>query len=144
MAYSTSSNSTPATTGAGSSSGLGVYKGTYKGFSTVAGVKSNQLYDLDLIKQDLINHFYTRKGERVMEPNFGSVIWDMLYEPMDETNKEIIVDDCKKIIISDPRVDLRDIYLTESENGLRVDIGINVKPYNQSAQMLLEFERETI
>ena len=79
-----------------------------------------------------------------MEPDFGSVIWDMLYEPMDETNKEIIVDDCKKIIISDPRVDLRDIYLTESENGLRVDIGINVKPYNQSAQMLLEFERETI
>ena len=144
MAYSTSSNSTPATTGEGSSSGLGVYKGTYKGFSTVAGVKSNQLYDLDLIKQDLINHFYTRKGERVMEPDFGSVIWDMLYEPMDETNKEIIVDDCKKIIISDPRVDLRDIYLTESENGLRVDIGINVKPYNQSAQMLLEFERETI
>ena len=144
MAYSTSSNSTPATTGAGSSSGLGVYKGTYKGFSTVAGVKSNQLYDLDLIKQDLINHFYTRKGERVMEPDFGSVIWDMLYEPMDKTNKEIIVDDCKKIIISDPRVDLRDIYLTESENGLRVDIGINVKPYNQSAQMLLEFERETI
>ena len=144
MAYSTSSNSTPATTGAGSSSGLGVYKGTYKGFSTVAGVKSNQLYDLDLIKQDLINHFYTRKGERVMEPDFGSVIWDMLYEPMDETNKEIIVDDCKKIIISDPRVDLRDIYLTESENGLRVDIGINIKPYNQSAQMLLEFERETI
>ena len=144
MAYSTSSNSTPATTGAGSSSGLGVYKGTYKGFSTLAGVKSNQLYDLDLIKQDLINHFYTRKGERVMEPDFGSVIWDMLYEPMDETNKEIIVDDCKKIIISDPRVDLRDIYLTESENGLRVDIGINVKPFDQSAQMLLEFERETI
>ena len=144
MAYSTSSNSTPATTGAGSSSGLGAYKGTYKGFSTVAGVKSNQLYDLDLIKQDLINHFYTRKGERVMEPDFGSVIWDMLYEPLDETNKEIIVDDCKNIIISDPRVDLRDIYLTESENGLRVDIGINVKPYNQSAQMLLEFERETI
>tara|TARA_A100001388_G_C28562084_1_gene400090 strand:- start:168 stop:602 length:435 start_codon:yes stop_codon:yes gene_type:complete len=144
MAYSTSSNSTPATTGAGSSSGLGAYKGTYKGFSTVAGVKSNQLYDLDLIKQDLINHFYTRKGERVMEPDFGSVIWDMLYEPLDETNKEIIVDDCKNIIISDPRVDLKDIYLTESENGLRVDIGINVKPFDQSAQMLLEFERETI
>ena len=112
MAYSTSSNSTPATTGAGSSSGLGAYKGTYKGFSTVAGVKSNQLYDLDLIKQDLINHFYTRKGERVMEPDFGSVIWDMLYEPLDETNKEIIVDDCKNIIISDPRVDLKDIYLS--------------------------------
>ena len=144
MAYSTSNNSTSGSSGAVSSSGVGAYKGTYKGFSTLAGVKSNQLYDLDLIKQDLINHFYTRKGERVMEPDFGSVIWDMLYEPLDETNKEIIVDDCKNIIISDPRVDLRDIYLTESENGIRVDVGINVKPFNQTAQMLLEFERETI
>ena len=79
-----------------------------------------------------------------MEPNFGSVIWDMLYEPLDETNKDIIVDDCKDIIASDPRVELQDIYVVESENGLRIDVGINVLPYNKSAQMLLEFERETI
>ena len=66
MAYSTSNNSTSGSSGAITSSGSGSYKGTYKGFSTLAGVKSNQLYDLDLIKQDLINHFYTRKGERVI------------------------------------------------------------------------------
>ena len=59
-------------------SGTGSSGATYKGFSTVAGVKSNQLYDLDIIKQDLINHFYTRKGERVMNPDFGSIIWDLL------------------------------------------------------------------
>ena len=141
MAYSSSTQMTTTTTNSSENSG---FNKIYKGFSTSAGNKSNMLYDIDVVKQDLINHFYTRKGERVMEPEFGSIVWDMLYEPMDETNKEIIVDDCKKIIISDPRVDLRDIYLTESENGIRVDVGINVKPFNQTAQMLLEFERETI
>jgi len=142
MAYSTSKN----TSGSAptQSSGLGFFRGTYKGFSTVAGVKSNQLYDIDLIKQDLTNHFYTRKGERVMNPNFGSIVWDMLYEPLDAANKDEIVEDCKVIISKDPRVELQDLNVMEYESGLRINIGINILPYNKTATMLLNFERETI
>jgi phage baseplate assembly protein W len=142
MAYSTSKNTSGSVQT--QSSGLGFFRGTYKGFSTVAGVKSNQLYDIDLIKQDLINHFYTRKGERVMNPNFGSIIWDMLYEPLDAANKDEIVEDCKVIIAKDPRVELQDLNVMEYESGLRINIGINILPYNKTATMLLNFERETI
>ena len=142
MAYSTSNNTT--VTNSNQDDGVGFFRGTYKGFSTVAGVKSNQLYDIDLIKQELTNHFYTRKGERVMNPNFGSIIWDMLYEPLDEGNKDEIVEDCKRIISIDPRVELTDLNVNEYESGLRINIGINVLPYNKTATMLLNFERETI
>jgi len=142
MAYSTSKNTSGSVQT--QSSGLGFFRGTYKGFSTVAGVKSNQLYDIELIKQDLINHFYTRKGERVMNPNFGSIIWDMLYEPLDASNKDEIVEDCKVIIAKDPRVELQDLSVMEYESGLRINIGINILPYNKTATMLLNFERETI
>ena len=142
MAYSTSKNTSGSVQT--QSSGLGFFRGTYKGFSTVAGVKSNQLYDIELIKQDLINHFYTRKGERVMNPNFGSIIWDMLYEPLDASNKDEIVEDCKIIIAKDPRVELQDLSVTEYGSGLRINIGINILPYNKTATMLLNFERETI
>lgn len=142
MAYSTSNNTT--VTNSNQDDGVGFFRGTYKGFSTVAGVKSNQLYDIDLIKQDLTNHFYTRKGERVMNPDFGSIIWDMLYEPLDEGNKDEIVEDCKRIISIDPRVELTDLNVNEYESGLRINIGINVLPYNKTATMLLNFERETI
>ena len=142
MAYSTSNNTT--VTNSNQNDGVGFFRGTYKGFSTVAGVKNNQLYDIDLIKQDLTNHFYTRKGERVMNPNFGSIIWDMLYEPLDEGNKDEIVEDCKRIISIDPRVELTDLNVNEYESGLRINIGINVLPYNKTATMLLNFERETI
>lgn len=142
MAYSTSKNTSGSVQT--QSSGLGFFRGTYKGFSTVAGVKSNQLYDIELIKQDLINHFYTRKGERVMNPNFGSIIWDMLYEPLDASNKDEIVEDCKIIIAKDPRVELQDLSVAEYGSGLRINIGINILPYNKTATMLLNFERETI
>lgn len=142
MAYSTSKNTSGSVQT--QSSGLGFFRGTYKGFSTVAGVKSNQLYDIELIKQDLINHFYTRKGERVMNPNFGSIIWDMLYEPLDASNKDEIVEDCKVIIAKDPRVELQDLSVAEYGSGLRINIGINILPYNKTATMLLNFERETI
>ena len=99
---------------------------------------------VDLIKQDLMNHFYTRKGERVMDPEFGSIIWDLLYEPIDESTKEDLVEDCKTIIASDPRVQLIDLILDDVGNGIRVDIQLNVLPFNQQASMQVNFERETL
>ena len=51
----------------------------YKGFSTVDDTTTNvKLYDYELIKQDILNQFNTRKGERLMNPNFGSIVWDLI------------------------------------------------------------------
>ena len=44
----------------------------YVGFSSIDIANTNsKLYDLALIKQDIINQFNNRKGERVMNPEFG-------------------------------------------------------------------------
>ncbi len=125
-------------------SGKNARGATYKGFSTVAGVKSNQLYDLDIIKQDLLNHFYTRKGERVMNPEFGSIIWDMLYEPMDEATQDEIREDTKRIINSDPRVQLESTKIDEFENGLVINVTMNTIPFNKRINLQLDFEKETL
>ena len=79
-----------------------------------------------------------------MEPDFGSVIWDMLYEPLDESAEEDLIEDCTRIINSDPRCELLDIQLDSLGNGIRIDININVLPFNKQATMQLDFERETI
>ena len=61
---------------------------TFRGYSSVGtSFLSPVRYDLDLARQDLLNHFNTRKGERIMLPEFGSIVWDMLFEPLDEKNK---------------------------------------------------------
>ena len=141
MAYSSSTQVTNNTTNSSENSG---FNQIYKGFSTSSGNKSNMLYDIDVVKQDLINHFYTRKGERVMEPTFGSIVWDMLYEPLDESAEEDLIEDCTRIINSDPRCELLDIQLDSLGNGIRIDININVLPFNKQATMQLDFERETL
>ena len=48
------------------------------------------LHDKDLAIQDLKNHFYTRIGERVMDPEFGSIIPLMIFEPLDDISVQEI------------------------------------------------------
>ena len=53
---------------------------TFKGFSSIGQTWGKlKIYDLDLAKRDLLNELYTRKGERLMAPQFGCIVWDVLF-----------------------------------------------------------------
>ena len=82
--------------------------GIYRGFSTKDWRKRRtfSLRDINLVKQDLLNHIYTLKGERVMMPNFGTRIPIITFEPNDEFTKNIIEEDLKTVFNNDPRVKL--------------------------------------
>ena len=65
----------------------------FRGFSTVDNIRAPySLYDDDLVKRDLLNEFQTRKGERLMRPDFGSIIHDLLMEPEDTFTETEIED----------------------------------------------------
>ena len=87
----------------------------YRGFSTVADAKSFSLYDFELIKQDLINHFHIRQTEKLSDPTFGTIIWDMLYEPFTVDVQEAIIEDVTRIINYDPRIKADDIVIDTYE-----------------------------
>ena len=77
----------------------------YKGLSTVnSDNTSYALYDIGLIKQDLLNHFHIRQGEKLENPEFGTIIWDVLFEPMTDSLKEAIINNVTEIVNGDPRV----------------------------------------
>lgn len=82
--------------------------GLYKGFSTYEYQqnKTFTLTDIELVKMDLLNHIYTRKGERVMMPNFGTRIPDLAFEPLDQVTLDILEEDLRAVIAFDPRVRL--------------------------------------
>ena len=57
-------------------------KKTYKGISTVNPDSTNAvLYDIALIKQDIINHFHIRQGEKLSDPTFGTIVWEYYLSP---------------------------------------------------------------
>ena len=114
----------------------------FVGFSTQQSkiVKNIKLYDLNLIIQDLQNQFNTRRGERIRRPTYGSIIWDMVFEPLNEGNKQLIVNDCSRIVNSDPRVTLRDISVSELDYGYSVNITLYYAPQDITATFTQSFE----
>ena len=117
----------------------------FVGFSSVdASIKKTQFSDLELIKRDLVNNFYTRKGERVMNPTFGCIIWDMLFEPMVEDNIQAILTDCYSIVAADSRVTINDINLIEYDTGIQLQMALYYQPLNIVDQFSLNFDRRSV
>lgn len=115
---------------------------TYKGFSSKEKNKNFKLYDIDLVKQDLINHFYIRKGEKLENPTFGTVIWDMLFEQFTQDVKEIISKDVEAIINYDPRVSVQNLEIDTTEFGMRVQANVLYLPFNVNERMVFNFDRQ--
>lgn len=117
----------------------------FVGFSTVdTSIKNTQWTDLDLIKRDLINHFFTRRGERVMRPDYGCIIWDLLFDPMTADNVTLIVDDATRIVQEDGRITLNSVNLVEYDHGLQLQMNLTYQPLNITESFSLDFDRRSV
>ena len=114
----------------------------YRGFSTVGRNKKYRLTDFELIKQDLINHFYIRKGEKLMNPNFGTIIWNVIHEPLTEDHKSVIVTDINDIASNDPRLSIENVIVTEYSQGIQIELQLRYVQTNQSDLLNLQFDNQ--
>jgi phage baseplate assembly protein W len=115
----------------------------YKGFSTVGRSKHFRLVDFELVKQDLTNYFNIRKGEKLMNPEFGTIIWDMIFEPLNENTKATIMSDVKRIISYDPRLAAQDVIVTEYDRGIQIEIDLIYIQSNQTSRLQLQFDQQS-
>lgn len=114
---------------------------TYRGLSTKVSKKKYTLTDFELAKQDLINYFGIRKGQKLMQPTFGTIIWDMLFEPLDEATQETITQDITKIVNYDPRLRVGQIAVTQQDTGFLIQLTLSYIPTDQTATISLNFNR---
>lgn len=114
----------------------------YNGFSTYNRIRKFKISDFELAKQDLFNHFHIRRGEKLMNPNFGTIIWDVIFEPFTETVKDAITEDIKRIAAYDPRIGIQNIIITEFTDGVKIELVLTYIPSNQIDRMSLQFERD--
>jgi phage baseplate assembly protein W len=115
---------------------------TYKGFSSQETKSSFKLHDINLVKQDIINHFYIRKGEKLMNPDFGTIIWDLLFEQFTEEVKKLITADVEQIINYDPRIAINGVVIDSTDMGIRIEADITYIPFNINERMTFDFDRE--
>jgi phage baseplate assembly protein W len=116
----------------------------FKGFSSRANQDNYRLYDFNLIKQNLINRLSVRKGERVENPEFGTIIYDALFEPFTEALKQAILDDVTQNLNADPRLKTTDIVVSQAEHGLQIEATLNYVPYNITEKLVFSFDEDSV
>lgn len=84
-----------------------LYRGT--SFRNFSKNKSIKLFDIELVKKDILNNIFTRRGERVKMFTYGTRIPDLVFEPLDDIVLDIINEDLNSVIAGEPRVDLVDL-----------------------------------
>ena len=90
----------------------------YKGYSTLGSeFTGSKLEDIELIKRDLLNNFGIRRGEKLMNANFGTSIQDIIMDPLTEDTKNLILDEIQQVIDYDPRVELQELIVDELPQG---------------------------
>jgi len=117
---------------------------TFKGFSSRAERQNFKVYDFECAKQDLINRLSIRKGERVENPEFGTIIYDAIFEPFTDALKENIIEDITNNLNADPRLSTQDIRVTEADHGIAIQATITYVPLNITEKMRFDFDENAL
>ena len=125
----------------GGSSGNNV---TFKGFSSKADKQNFKLYDFEVAKQGLINRLSVRKGERVENPEFGTIIYDCIFEPFTDDLKEAIVQDVTENLNADPRISTSDILVSEADKGIAIQATIRYVPLDITEKLRFNFDENAL
>jgi len=114
----------------------------YKGYSTLGSeFTGSKLEDIELIKRDLLNNFGIRRGEKLMNANFGTSIQDIIMDSLTEDTKNLILDEIQQVIDYDPRVELQELIVDElpQGNGIGAQVSLLYVQQNQTETMLVKF-----
>lgn len=100
----------------------------YRGFSSFLfeDTSTFTLTDIELIKTDIMNHIFTLKGERLMMPDFGTIIPELVFEPLDGETAEIVLEEVTRVINYDPRVALKSIQAIPDYDINSITVYVNV------------------
>ena len=115
----------------------------FRGHSSVGrDFADSKLYDIELVKQDLLNHFNILKGEKLENPDFGTNIWLYLMDPLDDETRNAVIEEVEAIINYDPRVEMDSIEVNDYEQGLQVKVSVLYTGYGIGESMDLLFDTQ--
>ena len=117
---------------------------TFKGFSSRAERQNFKVYDFECAKQDLINRLSVRKGERVENPEFGTIIYDALFEPFTEDLRDAILEDVTENLNADPRIATEDIVVSEADKGIAIQATIRFVPLDITEKLQFSFDENSL
>tara|TARA_R110000868_G_scaffold66245_3_gene197418 strand:+ start:1028 stop:1402 length:375 start_codon:yes stop_codon:yes gene_type:complete len=97
---------------------------TFVGFNTQNQYKKFTLVDFELVKRDLLNAFNIRQGQLPGRPEYGTVLWNYLFENQIDAVQQGIINEVQRVAGGDPRVFISNINVYPQENGMLIELEI--------------------
>ena len=116
---------------------------TFIGFNTINQNKKFTLTDFELIKRDLLNAFNIRQGELVGRPAYGSSINDFLFENQLQQTERGLLAEVQRVAGGDPRIYVSSANVYPQDNGILIEIEIQVVASSTAERLAIFFNQET-
>ncbi len=123
-------------------------KSLYRGFSTFEYQRTGSFIvrDIELVKLNILNHIFTRRGSRVMMPTFGTSIPDLVFEPLDDETIETVAEEIEQVINYDPRVELLNLEVLPDKPNNTLTVKVLLKYIEldtiDEIELNIEFDRQ--
>jgi len=115
---------------------------TYIGFSTIGRKRKFTLTDNDLVIRDVLNSLLIRKGEKLGRPDYGTDLWGLIFEPLNDQMVKELQEELRQTIEQDPRVRFEDAQAYTQPNGILVELFITVLPTSEQQRLSLFFDQD--
>lgn len=116
---------------------------TFIGFNTQNQYKKFTLVDRELIKRDLLNALNIRQGQLVGRPQYGTALWDNLFENQTTETERAIINEIQRVAGGDPRIQITDVQLFNQQNGILIQIELAIVPSTTAEQLSIFFDQQT-
>jgi phage baseplate assembly protein W len=113
------------------------------GFNTQGQYKKFTLTNYALIKRDLLNAFNIRQGQLPGRPEYGTLLWDFLFENQVEQLQRDIEAEVQRVAGGDPRIYISDVQTFPQENGILIQIQLTVLPSTDAERLAIFFDLTT-
>jgi phage baseplate assembly protein W len=109
---------------------------------TVFG-KKFRLIDEQLVIQDFINALNIRKGEKVGQPDYGTTLWDFVFEPNTADVSTALQNEIRRVSSLDSRININTIRSYQREEGILVEVQLSINPFNNPGDISIVFNPDT-
>lgn len=115
---------------------------TFIGFNTQEQYKKFTLLDTDLVKRDLLNGLNIRQGQLPGRPQYGTLLWDNLFENQSQDLITSIQKEIQRVAGYDPRIQIIDTQVFPQENGILIQIQLAIVPSTDAQQLSIFFDQQ--
>jgi phage baseplate assembly protein W len=116
---------------------------TFIGFNTQGQYKKFTLTDYELVKRDLLNALNIRQGQLVGRPEYGTALWDNLFENQTTETERAITNEIQRVAGGDPRLQIDNIEIFQQQNGMLIQIELVIVPSTDVERLSIFFDQQS-